>query len=109
MPSCSIPLAVTLAQLATAPAAMSSASAGIIPDDAPVHLGIGLRVTDEAGLAALLLRLQDPASPDFHRWLTPWQFGARFGQPAPLYESEAQRLIQQRKLRIRVGALVNGA
>ncbi len=30
-------------------------------------------------LNALLDRLQDPASPDYHRWLTPEQYGARFG------------------------------
>ena len=36
----------------------------------------------EARLEALLAAQQDPDSPDFHRWLTPEQFGARFG-PAP--------------------------
>ena len=31
------------------------------------------------GLDQFLTTLQDPASPDFHRWLTPEQFGDRFG------------------------------
>jgi len=33
----------------------------------------------QADLDALLAAQQDPASPDFHNWLTPEQFGARFG------------------------------
>src|SRR5690348_16393749 len=31
------------------------------------------------GLEVLLARQQDPSSPDYHRWLTPEQFGDRFG------------------------------
>ncbi len=37
---------------------------------------------DPAALAALLSDLQDPASPRFHRWLSPQEFGARFGARA---------------------------
>src|SRR5665213_2569152 len=33
-------------------------------------------------LNAFLDRLQDPASPDYHHWLTPEQYGARFGAAA---------------------------
>ena len=33
----------------------------------------------QADLADLLTRQQNPSSPDFHRWLTPEQYGARFG------------------------------
>jgi hypothetical protein len=36
----------------------------------------------QARLEALLEAQQDPDSPEYHRWLTPEQFGARFG-PAP--------------------------
>ena len=35
----------------------------------------------QADLTEFLQRLQDPSSPDFHQWLTPEQFGARFGLP----------------------------
>jgi uncharacterized protein (TIGR03437 family) len=35
--------------------------------------------TKQADLDLLLGRLQDPASGDFHRWLTPEQYGIRFG------------------------------
>ena len=45
------------------------------------HVTLMLPPSDakQTELNALLDRLQDPASPDFHRWLTPEQFGARFG------------------------------
>ncbi|HJV89487.1 MAG TPA: protease pro-enzyme activation domain-containing protein [Holophagaceae bacterium] len=33
----------------------------------------------QARLTAFLARLQDPTSPDYHRWVTPEQFGERFG------------------------------
>src|SRR5271157_6094655 len=33
----------------------------------------------EAGLQALLQAQQDPASPSYHKWLTPAQFGEQFG------------------------------
>jgi pseudomonalisin len=33
----------------------------------------------DAQLAELLTQQQDPASPNYHRWLTPEEFGARFG------------------------------
>ena len=47
----------------------------------PTHL-VALAGRDEAGLTALLARQQDAASPDYRRWLTPREFGARFGAPA---------------------------
>src|SRR5579871_1304368 len=33
----------------------------------------------QASLEQLLADLQDPASPNYHRWLTPEEFGSRFG------------------------------
>ena len=33
----------------------------------------------QSALGQLLQRQQDPSSPDFHRWLTPWQYAAQFG------------------------------
>lgn len=35
--------------------------------------------TQQAGLDQFLVNQQDPASSDYHRWLTPEQFGDRFG------------------------------
>ena len=44
----------------------------------------------QADLDALLAAQQDPASPQFHQWLTPAEFGARFGMAdADLAKAEA--------------------
>ena len=40
-----------------------------------------LPVRDPDGLSRLLDSQQDPTSPDFRRWLTPEEFGRRFGAP----------------------------
>jgi subtilase family serine protease len=46
---------------------------------------VALRGRDDGGLRALLAAQQDPTSPDYHRWLTPREFGRRFGaSPAEL-------------------------
>ncbi len=60
-------------------------------DRGPVETGLRLsqlnlefRRTPEqrAALDRLLAELQDPSSPNFHKWLTPQEFGARFGASA---------------------------
>ncbi len=45
------------------------------------HLTLTVKRTEaqEAALDDLLAGQQNPASPSYHRWLTPEQFGARFG------------------------------
>ena len=40
---------------------------------------IGLRGRDAAGLRALVVAQQDPASPQYRRWITAGEFGRRFG------------------------------
>jgi Pro-kumamolisin, activation domain len=42
-------------------------------------LQLGLRPGAQAQLAQLLAEQQDPQSPNFHKWLTPMEFGLRFG------------------------------
>lgn len=44
-----------------------------------VTLTLPPSAAQQTDLNAFLDRLQDPASPDYHRWLTPEQYGARFG------------------------------
>ena len=56
-----------------------------LEDGAPAHLAVSLRERDAEGLKALLRDQQDPASPRYHAWLTPTEFGERFGQPAAVY------------------------
>jgi hypothetical protein len=52
------------------------------PQAARVTLTFPLTTAQEADLDRLLDAQQDPDSPEFHRWLTPEEFGERFG-PAP--------------------------
>ena len=44
-----------------------------------LNLAIGLPLRHQASLARLLQELYDPASPNFHRYLTPAQFADQFG------------------------------
>ncbi len=43
---------------------------------------VALRGRDPVGLRALIAAQSDPASPEYHRYLTPQAFAARFGAPA---------------------------
>ena len=52
----------------------------------PVHLGLVFKLTHQDELEALLQGQQDPGSSDYRRWLTPAEFGRRFGQSAALIE-----------------------
>lgn len=47
-----------------------------------LRLAIGLPLHDSAGLDTLIASLYDPASPNYHQYLSPAQFTARFG-PTP--------------------------
>ena len=93
MLSCTLPLAAAVLRLSMgsipAPGSVPTAT---LPDESPVHLGIGLRIANPAELSALLARQQDPTSPDYRRFLTPEEFGERFGQPADVYERAARWL-----------------
>ena len=44
-----------------------------------LRLAISLPVRDQAGLNTLLSQIYDPASTNYHRYLTPAQFAAQFG------------------------------
>ena len=56
-----------------------------LPDNAPTHLAITLRSPNEDGLGTLLRDQQDPSTRDYHAWLTPEQYGDRFGVSAATY------------------------
>lgn len=49
--------------------------------DEVIQFTVSLNLLDEQGLADFLTRLNDPASADFHRYLTAAEFGGRFGLP----------------------------
>jgi len=57
----------------------------VLAETDPVHLGISLAVTHGKELDALRREQQDPGSPNYHRWLSPEEYGGRFGQPASTY------------------------
>ena len=61
--------------LATAP------DLGSVEDGKPLHLYLLLQrsTTQQADLDNLLARQEEPTAPEYHKWLTPKEFGARFG------------------------------
>jgi pseudomonalisin len=61
---------------------------------------VALRGRDPGGLRVLLAAQQDPASPAYHRWLTPAEFGARFG-PAPPDLHRVERWLRDRGCRVK--------
>ncbi|MHB8380808.1 MAG: S53 family peptidase [Candidatus Binataceae bacterium] len=44
-----------------------------------LRMQISLALRDRAGLDQLIAAQQDPSSPQYHQWLTPSEFNARFG------------------------------
>jgi subtilase family serine protease len=60
---------------------------GRLPATNRVHLAIGLPLRNQAGLASLLQQLYDPASTNFHRYLTPPEFTERFGPTEQDYQA----------------------
>ena len=64
------------------PALRSATDIGRVPGDLqlqPLTITFQLPAEKRTQLDALLVRQQDPASPDFHKWLTPEDYAARFG------------------------------
>ena len=62
------------------PAAVARLTAvGRLEATRELKLAIGLPLRNKEGLTNLLQRIYDPASPDFHHYLTPAQFAEKFG------------------------------
>jgi len=59
---------------------------GRVPAANDLHLAIELALHDKDTLTNLLRELYDPASTNFHRYLTPQQFAGRFAPPETDYE-----------------------
>lgn len=60
-----------------------------------ISIAFNRTVAQEAGLKDLIAAQQNPASQLYHQWLTPDQFAARFGMPAPDLERVEGWLQQQ--------------
>ncbi len=64
------------------PLAKSEFESGVAPQDLPMErmmLVLTRSAEQQSNLDQLLQELTDPASPRFHQWLTPEQFGQQFG------------------------------
>jgi pseudomonalisin len=67
------------------PTDIAGEPAGPIDPARTVSMAITLKLRDPQGLQRLLSEQQDPASPNYRRWLTPREFSQRFGpDPAEL-------------------------
>lgn len=58
------------------------ASAGLADPARPLTMALTLKLRNPAALDQLLAAQQDPGSPNYHQWLTPDEFAARFGPAA---------------------------
>lgn len=72
---------------AVSPRATAARRLGPADPDERLDLAITLRLRDAEQLAALLAAQQDPASPQYRRWLTPEEFAARFAPPPEVYDA----------------------
>ena len=69
------------------PAAVSRSRAiGRLQGATNLNLAIGLPLRNQAALDSLLKQLYDPASPNYHQFLTPDEFTARFGPTEQDYQ-----------------------
>src|SRR5262249_51483186 len=73
----------------------TSAFLGAMAPDQQVRMLISFNIRDHEGLNRLLADIYDPSSPEFHHWLTPKQFGKRFGRPQQEFEMAASWLANQ--------------
>ena len=64
------------------PAVAHCQAIGRLPSGRPMHLAIGLPLRNPGGLTNLLAQIYNPASTNYHHFLTPAQFTERFG-PTP--------------------------
>lgn len=70
------------------PAAVTKLSPkGLAPASERLKLAIGLPLRNQSDLTNLLEQLYDPASPNYHHYLTPEEFTARFGPTEEDYQA----------------------
>ena len=73
---------IRVQRLAPSAVPSGSAPAGSTPAAQPLSLQVALPPAHAAQLSALIAGLYDPSSPQYHHWLSPSQFDARFA-PSP--------------------------
>ena len=80
------------------PLARPEFDAGRVPAETKLtgmSLAFNRTAAQEADLKALMAAQQNPASPLYHKWLTPEEFGARFGMAQADLDAAAKWLEQQ--------------
>ena len=80
------------------PLAQPQFDAGRVPANTRltgISIDFNRSAAQQADLQALIAAQQDPASPLFHQWLTPDQFGARFGMAQTDLDKVQNWLLQQ--------------
>ncbi|MGA2177568.1 MAG: protease pro-enzyme activation domain-containing protein [Verrucomicrobiota bacterium] len=60
---------------------------GSLPDAARLNLTVGLPLRHREALASLVQQIYDPASPKFHRYLSPAEFADQFGPTKQDYQA----------------------
>src|SRR5262249_37490767 len=75
--------------------ATAEAYLGELPSSEMLTMAISFEANDEAGLQRLIDELYDPASPRFHKWITPEEFGERFGRSKAEFDQAVEWLKAQ--------------
>ncbi len=105
----SAPVAAGMKQLKdhVAEAWKSLTPSGRLPASSELRLALSLPLRNPEELSAMLVDVYDPASANFHHYLTPEEFTARFGATATDYEAVANyattnglRVIEQHSNRL---------
>lgn len=95
------------------PLVSSSAYQGPKDPTETISLNLAFQIADQAGLQETLHDLYDLTSPNYHHWLTPQQFGVRFGRsPQEIQQASswltAQGLVVDRVLPNNLSILFSG-
>ena len=69
--------------------ALGLQSLGPLPSSMRLRLVLGLPLRNQEALSNLLAQIYDPASPNYHHYLTPRQFAERFGPTEEDYQALA--------------------
>jgi subtilase family serine protease len=73
---------------------VSSARTGDVAAGRPITAALSLKLHDQQALERFLADVQNPASPQYHRFLTPAQFNAEFG-PTPADVGKAVSFLEK--------------
>jgi len=86
----------------THPLARAEFDRGAAPAGMPLHrmlLSLKRSPAQESALQQLLIDLQDKSSLNYHKWLTPAQFGQQFGPGRPMDRAIDTAAAKQRRIR----------